>query len=104
MHSEVHSCLSWAHRVLRQGVLLQVNQLVGHKLFQALQVLSVKLHVVVAGTFYPKGLHRPLAALIQGQAVGEVDHLVLRTVDHQDWWGHFGDLVNAARVGGGQSS
>lgn len=80
-----------------ESPLLQVHQLVGHKLFQALQVLSIKLHVVVASTLHPQGLDGPLTALIQGQAVRKINHLVLCTMDYQDWRRHLGDFVNAGK-------
>lgn len=47
------------------------------------------------GPFHPEGLHGSRASLVHGQAVGEVDHLVFGTVDHQHGRGHFRDLVNA---------
>lgn len=56
-----------------------------NKLFESLQVLSIELHVVVSGTLNPEWLHGALTAFIQRQAMGEVDDLVLRTVDHQYW-------------------
>lgn len=66
-----------------------------HKLFQALQVLSIQLYVVVSRTLHPERLHGPLAALVQGQPMGKIDHLVLRPVDHQHRRGDFRDFINA---------
>ena len=82
-------------------VLLQVDELVSHELFEPLQVLSVELHVVVPRPLHPQRLHGPLAALVQRQAVREVDHLVLRAVDDQHGRRHLGDLVDAVGGGGG---
>lgn len=48
----------------------------------------------MAGPLHPQGLDSPGAALVHGQTMGEVDHLVLSTVDHQHWGRHFGHLVN----------
>ncbi len=56
-----------------------------NELFESLQVLSIELHVIVSGPLHPQWLHGTLTAFIQRQAMGEVDDLVLRTVDHQDW-------------------
>lgn len=63
---------------------LQVDQLVCNELFKSLQILSVELHIIVSGPLHPERLHGALAALVQRQAVGEVDDLVLRTMDHQN--------------------
>lgn len=71
------------------------GKLKGDELLQSLQVLSVQLDVVVARSLHPQGLHRTRATLIHSQAVGEVDHLVLCAMDHQDWRRHLGNLVNA---------
>lgn len=64
---------------------LQVDQLVCDKLFESLQILSVELHVIVSSPLHPERLHRALTAFVQRQAMGEVDDLVLRAVDHQYW-------------------
>lgn len=66
-----------------------------HKLFQALQVLSIQLYIIVSRTLHPERLHGPLAALVQGQPMGKINHLILCTVDHQHWRGDFRDFVNA---------
>lgn len=47
------------------------------------------------GPFDPEWLHGPGTALVHGQAVGEVDDLVLCAVNDQHGRGDFGDLVNA---------
>lgn len=62
---------------------LQVDELVADELLESLEVLAVELDVIVPGALHPQRLHGPLAALVQGQAMGEVDHLILRAVDHQ---------------------
>ena len=49
------------------------------------------------GPFDPERLHGPGTALVHGQAVGEVDDLVLCAVNDQHGRGDFGDLVNASR-------
>lgn len=74
---------------------LQVDQLMCNELFESLQVLSVELHVIVSGPFHPERLHGALTALVQRQAVGEVDDLVLRTVDHQNGRRYLRNLVDA---------
>lgn len=77
---------------------LQVHQLVCDKLFEPLQVLSVELHVVVPGALHPQRLHGALAALVQRHAVGEVDDLVLRAVDHKHRRRNLGNFVDAAKA------
>lgn len=74
---------------------LDVYKFVSHKLFQALQVLSIQLYVVVSRTLHPQRLHGPLAALVKGQSMGKINHLVLRTMDHQHRRGDFRDFINA---------
>ena len=55
------------------------------------------------GPFDPEGLHGSGAALVHGQAVGEVDDLVLGPMNDQHRRGDFRDLVNAAdREGRGE--
>ena len=49
------------------------------------------------GPFDPERLHGSGTALVHGQAVGEVDDLVLCAVNDQHRRGDFGDLVNASR-------
>lgn len=73
---------------------LQVDQLMCNKLFESLQVLSIELHVIVPRPFHPERLHGALAAFVQRQAVGEVNDLIVRTVDHQNRRRHLGNLVN----------
>lgn len=58
------------------------GKLEGDELLESVQVLSVQFNVVVAGSLHPQGLDSAGAALVHCQTVGEVDHLVLRTVDH----------------------
>lgn len=70
------------------------GKLKGDELLESLQVLGIQFNVVVASSLHPQGLDGTWAALIHGQAVGEVDHLVLRTMDHQNWGCHLGHLVN----------
>lgn len=52
------------------------------------------------GPLHPQGLHGPGAALVHGQAMGEVDDLILCPVDDQHGRSDFGYLVNAAERGG----
>lgn len=70
------------------------GKLKGDKLLESLQVLGVKFDVVVTGSLHPQGLDSTWAALVHGQAMGEVNNFVLRTMDHQHWGGHLGYLVN----------
>lgn len=63
---------------------LQVDQLMCHKLFESLQILSIELHIIVPSPFHPEWFHGALAAFVQRQAVGEVNDLIVRTVDHQN--------------------
>ncbi|TNN75631.1 hypothetical protein EYF80_014181 [Liparis tanakae] len=73
------------------------GKLKGDELFESLQVLGVQFNVVVTGALHPQRLDGAGAALVHGQAVGEVDDLVFRTVDHQHWGRHLGHLVNAVK-------
>lgn len=45
--------------------------------------------------FNPQGLHGSGTALVHGQAVGEIDDLILCPVNDQHRRGNFRDLVNA---------
>ena len=47
------------------------------------------------GPFGPEGLHGPGTVFIHGQAMGEIDDLVLCTVNDQHGRGDFRYLVNA---------
>lgn len=66
-----------------------------NELFESLQVLSVELHVIVSSPLHPERLHGALTAFIQRQAMGEVDDLILRTVDHKNRWRYLRNLVDA---------
>lgn len=68
---------------------------------QALQVLAVQLNVIVPRPLHPQRLHGLGAALEQSQAVGEVDHLVLRPMDDEHRRRDLGHFLNA---GGRQTS
>jgi len=46
----------------------------------------------------PEGLDGPGAFLVDGEAVREVDDLVLGAVDHEDRGGNLGDLVDAEKT------
>lgn len=70
------------------------GKLEGDELLESLQVLSIQFDVIVAGSLHPQGFHGAGAALIHGQAVREVDDLILCTVDHQHWGSHLGHLIN----------
>lgn len=74
----------------------------GYELFQSFQVLCVKLYVVVPSPFNPQWLHGAGTALVHGQAVGEIDDLVLCTVNDQHRRGDLRDLVNAAKQNRGR--
>lgn len=74
---------------------LYVHKFMSHKLFQALQVRSIQLYIIVSRTLHPQRLHGPLAALVQGQSMGKINHLVLRTMDHQHRRSDFRDFINA---------
>lgn len=64
---------------------------------QALQILAVQLNVIVSRSLHPQRLHSLGAALEQRQAVGEVDHLVLCSMDDQHRRRDFGHLLDARR-------
>ena len=64
-------------------------ELMCDKVSEALEILAVQLNVVMPSTFDPKWLDRMLAALVNGQAMREIDHLILSAVDHQDVRRHF---------------
>ncbi len=70
------------------------GKLEGDELLESFQVLGIQFNVVVTGSLHPQGLDGTGAALVHGQAVGEVNHLILRTMDHQHWGRHLGHLVN----------
>lgn len=61
---------------------LQVGKLMCHKLFEPLQVLSIQLYIVMSGSLHPERLNRTLTSFVQRQSVGEVDDLILCTMDH----------------------
>ena len=42
----------------------------------------------------PERLHSSGTSLVDSEAVGEVDNLVLRAVDHQDWGRYSGNFVD----------
>lgn len=56
------------------------------------------------GPFDPQGLHGSGTALVHGQAVGEIDDLILCPMNDQHRRGDFRYLVNAAnrKEGGGE--
>lgn len=62
---------------------------------QAFEVLAVQFDVVVSSSLHPQRLHGFGAALVQGQAVGEIDDLVLGPVDDQHWRRDFRHFLNA---------
>lgn len=71
--------------------------LLSYEVAQALQILAVQFNVVVSRSLHPKRLHSFGAALEQSQAMGEVDHLVLRPVDDEHRGRDFGHFLNARR-------
>lgn len=62
---------------------------------QAFQVLAVQFDVIVSGSLHPQRLHGFGAALVQGQPVGKIYHLVLRPMDDQHWRCDFRHFLNA---------
>lgn len=50
----------------------------------------------------PEWLDGPGALLVDGEAVREVDDLVLGAVDHQDGGGNFRDFVDAGKKKAGE--
>lgn len=62
---------------------------------QAFQVLAVQFDVIVSGSFHPQRLHGFGAALIQGQPMGKIYHLVLCPMDDQHWRRDFRHFLNA---------
>ena len=68
------------------------------KASKSVQVLSVQLHVVVASALHPQWFDCARCSLVDGQAVGEIDDLIVSAVDHEDSGGHSSDLLNAARM------
>lgn len=71
-----------------------------YELFQSFQVLCIKLYVIVPSPFHPEGLHCSGTPLVHRQPMGEVDDLILRTVNDQHGGGDLGDLVDTARQKG----
>lgn len=71
------------------------RQLLSYEAAQALQILAVQFDVVVPRSLDPERLHGLGAALEQGQAVGKVNHLVLRPVDDEHRGSDFGHFFNA---------
>jgi len=63
---------------------------------EAVEVGRVELDVVVARAGHPQRLDRARAALVDRQAVAEVDHLVLRAVNDQSGRVDAVDLVDTA--------
>lgn len=70
------------------------GELLGDEAAQALQILAVELDVVVPGALHPQRLHGLGAALVEGQPVREVDHLVLRAVDDEHRRRDLGHLLD----------
>lgn len=71
------------------------GQLLQDEAAQALQVLAVQFDVVMPRPLHPQRLHGFGAALEQGQAVREVDHLVLRPVNDEHRRRDFGNFLDA---------
>lgn len=71
------------------------SQLEGDELLESLQVLGVQLDVIVPGALHPQRFHGTRASLVDGQAVREIDHLVLCAMNHEDRRGHLWHLINA---------
>lgn len=73
------------------------SQLLSDKTSQTVQILAVQLNVVVSRSLHPEGLHGLRAALVQGQAVRKIDHLVLRPVDDENRRSDFRDFFDAEK-------
>lgn len=72
------------------------GQILGNELAEAFQVLAVEFYVVVPGPFHPQRLNGLGAALVEGQAMREVDHLVFCAMDEEDGGRDAGHFVDAA--------
>lgn len=82
----------------RGGSVVLAGQIVRDEFAQPFEVLAVQFNVVVASALHPEGLDSLRAALVEGQTMGEVNHLILRAVDEEDRGGDPRHFVNA--VGG----
>lgn len=80
----------------RSGVLN--SQFLSNETPEAIQILNVQLNVIVSSALHPEGLHGLRAALVQGQAVRKVDHLVLCPVDDENRRSDFRHFFNAEKL------
>lgn len=71
------------------------GQFLPNETTQAFQVLAVQFDVIVSGSLHPQRLHSFGAALVQGQPVGKIYHLILRPMDDQHWRCDFRHFLNA---------
>lgn len=74
---------------------MSVKQFHRDKLLEPFEVLAVHFHIIVSGTLHPQWLHSPRAFFIDGDSVREVNHLIFRAMDHEDWRCDFGHLIDA---------
>ena len=77
---------------------MSVNcQLYIDELFQAFQVLAKQFHIIVTCTLYPQWFDGSGTSLVDGQAMVEVNHFVLRPMDHKYWRSDFWHFINATK-------
>ena len=67
-------------------------------------VIRIGLYISVSLILYstnpylnPKRFHSSWTSFVDGESVGKVDHLVLRSVDDKNWGADFWHFVNAAK-------
>lgn len=93
----IHLTLRWwdDKRETEESLGVLCGQFLPNETTQAFQVLAVQFDVVVSGSFHPQWLHGFGAALVQGQAMGKIYHLVLCPMDDQHWRRDFRHFLNA---------
>lgn len=79
----------------RESLGVLCGQFLPNETTQAFQVLGVQFDVIVSGSLHPQRLHSFGAALVQGQPVGKIYHLILRPMDYQHWRCDFRHFLNA---------
>ena len=79
-----------------EDLLLSIDrQLDADELSESFQVLSVEFDVVVSGALDPQWLDGAWTPFVDGEAVREVDHFVLRTVYDEHRRADFRNFINA---------